>query len=230
MFRFFVILLCVTILFPADPVLAQKAIKIIATRVYHCAANVSAVVVNNSSAIEVLYDTSKSGTSLAASGLRIVVPQSKQQCFVNIEFAWEPAEDKVAVESVTTKGAVRLDKGVRMSVDTVAVWKNQPTPTNFTQAIASGPLETDAFELISRNSSRALWSGCGAMTVQGDSLAVQTTFTVFPDVNAKSAGFGEIGKASVVKQRLNLKWLGSCQDQNYCEQTDRYGGPMCDLK
>lgn len=107
---------------------AQKLIKILDTKIYHCAAEVSAIVLNNSTTVEISYDTSKAKGSLAVLLPNTSVSSSQQVCYVNLLIIWEPTEDNAFIESIIISGVARLDKGVDASVNTMVVWDKNTAP------------------------------------------------------------------------------------------------------
>ena len=110
---------------------AQHTLNLLETRVNRCIADVTASISPDSSTIDIIYDTTKSKTSLASLGSDTA---SRQSCFVQLVF--EKFEG-AGIENVITTGVARLDDGVKATVDTMAVWDRREAPVGLLPAIAA---------------------------------------------------------------------------------------------
>ena len=126
--HFFVVLLSSYICSASD---TPASASITSVAVYYCPFDIKATLATDLSSIEILYDTSKNQSSLAAAGPNIPAARNSQKCYVQIRLTYASPKNSLTVRQIQYSGNVELNGEAKAGIDTLVALPGATGPVSY---------------------------------------------------------------------------------------------------
>ncbi|KAF2463054.1 uncharacterized protein BDR25DRAFT_320247 [Lindgomyces ingoldianus] len=186
----------------------------------NCPFAVKASPLSDGSGLIITYDTKN--TALASIGLGVPAKENRKLCYISVYFDVAPNR-RVTFESLETKAAVKLDKGIEAYISADFIWPYFTGWAHLNKTTISGPradtlktrfTDSPKYQSYCRFSGPSVDNNTDPI---GSGVHIRTHFNLTRLLDASASATGELGKNTTVTQQVNFSYSEPCVIQRMLE-------------